>query len=485
MSPFYSNCLCWIGKSEVIKLSYMFKKEIYIKRREQLRKSLKGGIVLLPGNRESSRNYPDNWDRFRQDSTFLYYFGLNVPDLVGVIDLDASTECLYGNDYTIDDIIWMGDQPSTRELAESVGINSTYSLRELHSKVRIAIKGGKRVHILPPYRAESLLQIETLTGINHHDIKDYISTDLINAVVAQREIKCAEEIAELDRAFDIGYEMHTLAMKMCKPNVSEREIAGAIEGVALRKGDGVSFHSIVSHNGQTLHNHSHINNLDPSRILLVDAGAETMMNYCSDNTRAIPVAGKFSSVHRDLYSVLTASFEKALSLVKAGVVYLDVHRACATTMCEGLIDLGLIKGNLEDVVESGTFALFMPHGLGHQLGLDVHDMENFGENFVGYDNECVRSTTFGFSSLRMGKRLRVGHVVTVEPGIYFIPKLIEKWKRERINCSFINYDKLEDYYDVGGMRVEDTIVVQESGARILGHKRIPYRISDIEEYMNS
>lgn len=462
----------------------MFTKEVYEKRRNSLRKKIKNGLILILGNSESSRNYPSNYEHFRQDSTFLYYFGINAADLVGVIDVDNATDCLYGNDYTIDDIIWMGDQPSVKQLAKKAGVNSTHTLRDLQKTVKIAITSGRRIHFLPSYRAENTLRLKDLLGLKTSSVKDYVSKELIRAVVSDREIKSQDEIAELDRAFAIGYEMHTLAMQLCKPNVGEREIAGAIEGVALRKGLGVSFHNIVSHNGQTLHNHCHDNRLDANRLLLVDAGAETVRNYCSDNTRTMPVSGVYTQKQRDIYEVLTSAFEKSLSLVKAGITYQSVQRECFKVMANGLSSIGLIKGNVDDAVENGVVSLFMPHGLGHQLGLDVHDMENFGENNVGYDEETERSTQFGFSALRMGKRLRPGHVITVEPGIYFVPKLIEKWKNEGINRSFLNYDLIEEYLDFGGMRVEDTVVVNEGGSRILGNKRIPYTANQIEEYMS-
>lgn len=461
----------------------MFNKETYIKRRNTLRSSIKSGLILILGNGETPRNYPQNFEHFRQDSTFLYYFGINAPDLVGVMDIDAATDCLYGNNYSIDDVIWMGDQPSVKELAASAGVSSTYSLRDLSTVVSMAIRNGRKIHFLTPYRAATLLQLKSLTGIHSAEIPNYVSAELTRAVVAQREIKSADEIVELDKAFNIGYEMHTLAMKMCEPYVYEREISGSIEGIALRKGNGVSFHNIVSHNGETLHNHNHSNQLDPNRMLLVDAGAESTLNYCSDNTRTIPVSGVFSNTQRDMYNVLVAAFEKALSLIKPGVTYLSVQRAVTDVMFTGLKDLGLMTGDVRDAVDNGAVALFMPHGLGHQLGLDVHDMENLGENFVGYDDKHERSTIPGFSSLRMGKMLRTGHVISVEPGIYFIPKLIEKWRREGICRSFINYNKLEEYMNFGGMRVEDCVVLQEKGSRCLGNKRIPYTVHQIEEYM--
>ncbi len=462
----------------------MFDKDIYIQRRASLKRAVNSGVVILMGNMESARNYHHNYEHFRQDSTFLYYFGVNAENLVGVVDIDNNNDAIYGNDYTIDDIIWMGDQPSIAEMAAGAGVTTTSTLSELEVYINKAKKSGRKIHFLPPYRNTTKIQLESLIGIKANELENYASMELVRAVVADREIKSDAEIAELHKAFNIGYEMHTLAMRMCKPGLGEREIAGAIEGVALRKGSGVSFHNIVSHHGQTLHNHSHNNNLAPERMLLVDCGAETIMNYASDNTRTMPVSGSYTSKQRELYDILTAGFDKAISMTKAGIINQEVQKECLRVMCNGLHSIGLIKGDAEEALESGAMSLFMPHGLGHQLGLDVHDMENFGENNVGYDTETKRSTQFGFSALRMGKRLREGHVLTIEPGIYFIPKLIEKWKKDGTNSEFINFNLVEkEYLDYGGMRVEDTVVVTKRGSMILGDNRIPYTSTQIEEYM--
>lgn len=461
----------------------MFDKEVYISRRNALRSKIKSGLVLILGNSEAPMNYPSNTYHFRQDSNFLYFFGLPHADFVGVLDVEADTDCLYGNDYSLDDIIWMGPQPTLKELAEQVGVQSTYSLRDLYITIQGAILKGRKIHFLPPYRGENVLLLESLLGIKSDRIKSYVSAELIRAVVSLREIKSPEEIEQIDHACDIGYEMHTTAMKMCRPGLMERDIAGAIEGVALSKGSGVSFHSIVSQNGETLHNHFHGNKLEAGRMLLMDAGAENVMNYCSDFTRTIPVSGRYTSLQKDVYNVLLSVFEKAMELIKPNVTYRSVHLDCAKVLSEGLISLGLMKGNAEDAVQNGAHALFMPHGLGHQLGLDVHDMEGLGEDFVGYDEEVERSTQFGLASLRMGRRLKKGHVITVEPGIYFIPALVEKWKKEKINVNFIDYDKVKEMYGFGGMRVEDDVVVTDTGKRILGKRRIPYTVEQIENIM--
>ena len=464
----------------------MFDKDIYIQRRDSLKRSVNSGVVILMGNMESARNYHHNYEHFRQDSTFLYYFGVNAENLVGIVDIDNNTDAIYGNDYTIDDIIWMGDQPSVSEMAAGAGVTTTSTLSELETYINKAKNAGRKIHFLPPYRNTTKLQLESLLGIKASELESRCSMELVSAVVKDREIKSEAEIVELHKAFNVGYEMHTLAMRMCAPGLSEREIAGAIEGVALRQGAGVSFHNIVSHNGQTLHNHSHNNNLAAGRMLLVDCGAETVMNYASDNTRSMPVTGVYSSKQRELYDILTSGFDRAISMTKAGLINQEVQKECLRVMCNGLHSVGLIKGDAEEALESGAMSLFMPHGLGHQLGLDVHDMENFGEDNVGYDAETPRSKQFGFSALRMGKRLREGHVLTIEPGIYFIPKLIEKWKSDGINSAFINFDLIErEYLDFGGMRVEDTVVVTKEGSTILGDKRIPYTSNQIEEYMGA
>ena len=461
----------------------MFDKEVYISRRNALRSKIKSRLVLILGNSDAPMNYPSNTYHFRQDSNFLYFFRLPHADFVGVLDVEADTDCLYGNDYSLDDIIWMGPQPTLKELAEQVGVQSTYSLRDLYITIQGAILKGRKIHFLPPYRGENVLLLESLLGIKSDRVKSYVSAELIRAVVSLREIKSPEEIEQIDHACDIGYEMHTTAMKMCRPGLMERDIAGAIEGVALSKGSGVSFHSIVSQNGETLHNHFHGNKLEAGRMLLMDAGAENVMNYCSDFTRTIPVSGRYTSLQKDVYNVLLSVFEKAMELIKPNVTYKSVHLDCAKVLSEGLISLGLMKGNAEDAVQNGAHALFMPHGLGHQLGLDVHDMEGLGEDFVGYDEEVERSTQFGLASLRMGRRLKKGHVITVEPGIYFIPALVEKWKKEKINVNFIDYDKVKEMYGFGGMRVEDDVVVTDTGKRILGKRRIPYTVEQIENIM--
>ena len=461
----------------------MFKKDCYIERRNRLRKKIKSGLVLIPGNSEVPVNYPANTGHFRQDSNFLYFFGLNQPDYVGVLDVEADNDCIYGNDYSLDDIIWMGNVPSLREQAEQVGITSTYSLRELQLTIQNAVRQGRKIHFLPQYRAANKLFLQTLLGIDITAQPDYVSRELLQAVVSLREIKTHEEVEEIERACDIGYEMHTTAMRICREHLYERDIAGAIEGVALSRGAGVSFHSIVSQHGETLHNHNHAGKLENGRLLLIDAGAETVLNYCGDNTRTFPVSGKFSPLQRDVYSVVVGMIDRAMALVKPGVAYKNVHLEAMKVLVDGLKEIGLMKGSTEDAVAAGAGALFMPHGLGHQMGLDVHDMEGLGEDNVGYDQTVERSDQFGLASLRMGKMLRPGHVITVEPGIYFIPALLDKWQGQKIHANFIRYDKVREMLGFGGIRIEDDVLITENGRKILGKKRIPYTAEQVETFM--
>lgn len=462
----------------------MFSKEIYVQRRETLRGKLKSGIVVMMGNTEIASNYPANGFAFRQDSSFLYFFGLNHADYCGVMDIDAATDCIYGDDYSLDSIIWMGNVPTVKEQATEVGVAATGTLNELASVVATAIKQGRRVHFLPPYRAETVLQLSKLLGLNPDSVKAHVSEELITAVVSMREIKEQVEIDEMIRACHIGYEMHNAAMRNCRVGGTEREIAGIIEGIAKQRGAGVSFHNIVSQHGETLHNHDHSGTLEDGRLLLVDAGAESVMNYCSDFTRTFPVNGKFNTEQRDIYEIVRTAYEKGISLVKPGTMFKEVHLAAAKVIAEGLIDLGFMKGNAEDAVANGAHAMFFPTGLGHQIGLDVHDMEGLGENYVGYNYEVSRSAQFGLGNLRMAKTLQAGHVVTVEPGIYFVPQLVETWAAQNINSNFINFDKVRGMFHFGGIRIEDCVLATKTGHQILCDKRIPFTINDIENYMS-
>jgi Xaa-Pro aminopeptidase len=459
----------------------MFESKIYSERRLRLRKKIRSGIILILGNTESPMNYPANTYHFRQDSNFLYFFGLDLPGLVGVIDIEDGKDCIYGNNADIEDIIWMGPQPSIADLAIKAGVLCTHPLKDLSSTLHRAIKQGRKIHFTPPYRAENILSLEQLIGIHPTLVQKYSSNELVNSIVSLRSIKESCEIAEIDAACEIGYKMHTLAMRMAKSGETELNIAGAMEGIAHSFGSFPSFPIILSQNGETLHNHDHSQILKEGRLLLCDAGAETVSHYASDFTRTIPVGGKFTQRQKDIYNIVLAANNKSIEIAKPGIPYLQVHLEAAKIIASGLKDLGLMKGDVNEAVSNGAHALFMPHGLGHMMGLDVHDMEDLGENNVGYDNEISRSDQFGTAYVRLGRRLQEGFVLTVEPGIYFIPALIEKWKSDMINTSFINFDKVSEYIGFGGIRLEDDILITSKGCRLLGSKRIPITVEEVEK----
>ena len=463
----------------------MFESSIYQKRRQALREKMSSGIILILGNNEAPANYPDNTYKFRQDSSFLYFFGHAHPGYAGIIDIDAGEEYFFGDDVTMDDIIWMGPQPSVKELAARVGVEKSFPFSQLRTMVGKAISQRRKIHFLPPYRYDNMLLLEELTGVRASMTRQHASVELIKAVVSLRSVKEACEIAEIDKACNIGYEMHTAAMRLCKPGVSEQYIAGVLDGIASSYGNMVSFVTILTQNGQTLHNHDHSHILEAGRLMLTDAGAESTTNYCSDHTRTIPVGGKFTSRQRDVYSVVLACHDRALELARPGVTYQSVHLDVCKVLAQGLKDLGIMKGDVEEAVAAGAHALFMPHGLGHMMGIDVHDMEDLGQNYVGYDDEVRPSQQFGLASLRMGRRLEEGFVITDEPGCYFIPALIDKWRAEHLHTDFLNYDVIETFKDFGGIRLEDDILITPDGSRFTGEKRIPITLEEVEQFMNA
>ena len=463
----------------------MFAKEVYIQRREELKKSVSKGIILLMGNGEAPVNYAGNDYAFRQDSSFIYYFGLDTPDLCCVIDIDSNKEYLFGNELTIDDIIWMGNLPSLKERAASIGIDTVLPVADLQKHINKAIGSNQVIHYLKPYRYRNQMILSELLQSKADQIITGYSVELTKAVIKMRLIKSAEEMVELEDAGKIGYAMHIVAMKMCQPGVGEREIAGTIEGLAISKGNRVSFPTILSMNGQTLHNHDHSGILESGRLMLCDAGAENINYYASDFTRATAVGGNYTQQQKDIHNIVLKALNDSISMAKPGITYKSVHRNAYKIIFEGLRDLSLVTGDTEEALNAGVSALFMPHGLGHAMGLDVHDMEDLGETLVGYDDEIQRDTMFGYKSLRFGKRLEKGHVLTVEPGIYFIPQLIEKWKTEKINSSFIHFEKLKDYYNFGGIRLEDDIAITESGCRFVYKQRLPVTVEEIQAAVNS
>ncbi len=460
----------------------MFEASVYTSRRNRLKSQLGSGIALFPGNVDSAFNYPANPFHFRQDSNFLYFFGLDHPGMAGLIDADSGEEWIFANDVDIDDIIWMGTQPSISDQAANVGVGKTAPYAKLADYLKEALANGRKIHYLPPYRGETIIELSNLLNISPAKVKPGASQRLIMAVVDQRSIKDEGEIAEIEKAVDVAYLMHTTAMKMAMPGVSEQEIAGTIEGIALAHGGPVSFPIILSMDGQTLHNHNHGNKLELGRMMVTDAGAETGMHYASDITRTVPVGGKFNERQRGIYQLVVDANIKSTEIMKPGLAFREAHFLAAEVVASGLKDLGLMKGDVKDAVAQGAHALFFPHGLGHMMGMDVHDMEGLGENFVGYDDEIKRSDQFGLAFLRMGRRLEAGHVMTVEPGCYFIPALIDQWKAEGKHKNFINYDKVETYKDFGGIRLEDDILVTADSHRLLG-RPIPKTVEEIEETM--
>ena len=462
----------------------LFCQQTYINRRETLRKSIGSGLILLMGNNDSPMNYPSNVYKFRQDSCFLYYFGQHREGLVGVIDADEGKEYLIGNDIDIEDIVWFGQVDSVADLAAQCGVANSAPMSLLAQLVEKAKGQGRKIHYLPPYRHDIQIQLMDLLGIHPSQQCQQASVELIKAVVDQRAVKTAEEIAEIEKACAIGYEMHTTAMRLCQPGVTEQHIAGVISGIASSKGCITSFPSILSMHGEIMHGYPSPRPLEAGRLMLCDAGAETNENYCSDNTRTTPISGTFTQRQRDIYNIVVECHDYALSIAAPGVKWWDVHFGVARLMTERLKELGLMKGDTDEAVRNGAHAMFMPHGLGHMMGMDVHDMEGLGQTYVGFDDEVQPNLEqFGTNCLRCGRRLQEGWVMTDEPGIYFIPALIDDWRAKGINKDFLNFDLLETYKDFGGIRLEDDILITKEGCRFLGDKLIPYHIKDVEEFL--
>ncbi len=460
----------------------MFSKETYVERRKALREKVQNGLILLPGNVDVPMNYRSNTYRFRQDSNFLYFFGLDQQGLAGVIDTESGEEILFGDDHSLDDIIWMGPQPSVAARAERVGVNKTMPFASLSSALGKALSSGRTIHFTPPYRAENKLLLDKLLNIPAARQQEAASVELIKAIVALRSVKEPQEIAELEKAMEVAWLMHTTAMKMAKPGLYEHEIAGVVEGIAISGGGMLSFPLILSIHGETLHNHSHHNKLSEGRLLLMDGGAETAMHYATDHTRTMPVGGRFSQQQKEVYEIVLEAQLQAIRAIKPGIAFRDVHLLAARVIAEGLKGLGLMQGDMQQAVEEGAHALFMPHGLGHMMGLDVHDMEDLGEDYVGYDDEVRRSDIFGTAFLRLGRKLQEGFVLTVEPGIYFIPALVEKWEQEKKFSRFIRYDAVKKYLGFGGIRIEDDILVSADGYKVMG-RPIPKSVQDILNMM--
>ncbi|MBQ1199218.1 MAG: aminopeptidase P family protein [Bacteroidaceae bacterium] len=463
----------------------LFCKETYIARRQALSQRIKSGLIVLMGNNLSPVNYPANAYRFRQDSSFLYYFGQHREGLVGVIDTDEGKEWLIGDDIDIEDIVWFGSVDSVADMAAQSGVENSAPMAKLKELIDKTVAQGRKVHFLPPYRHDLMIQLMDLTGIHPSEQRAKASLELIMAVIDQRAVKSEEEILEIERACAIGYEMHTTAMKMARPGITEQEICGRISGIASAKGCMVSFSPIVTMHGEIMHGYPSPAPLEEGRLLLCDCGAETNENYCSDHTRTTPIGGRFTQRQREIYSIVEECHDLALSVAAPGVKWMDVHMDVCRLMATRLKELGLMKGDVEEAVRQGAHAMFLPHGLGHMMGMDVHDMEGLGQIYVGFDEETRPNLEqFGTNCLRCGRRLQEGWVMTDEPGIYFIPALIDDWRAKGLHKDFINYDLLETYKDFGGIRLEDDILITKDGCRFIGDKLIPYHINEVEEFIN-
>ena len=467
----------------------MFSKETYIRRRAELKKLMGHGLVLLFGNNEAPYNYPANaYTPMRQDSTFLYYFGQHRDGLVGVVDVDRDEEWLFGDDIDVEDIVWMGFTPSVSDLAEEVGVTRTAPLKELEALLTSAKERGVEagdIHFLPPYRHDTMIQISDLLGIHPSRQREAASVALIQAVVKMRSTKEAQEIEAIDRACAVGYKMHTTAQRLIRPGVTERYIAGQVDGVARSLASGVSFATIFSQHGEIMHGAPSTAPLEDGRLILCDAGCE-LDDYCSDHTRTMPVNGRFTQRQREIYSIVEACHDYVLEVARPGVRYMDVHFAVCRMMTERLKELGLMRGDTDEAVRAGAHAMFLPHGLGHMMGMDVHDMEGLGQTYVGFDAETRPNLEqFGTNCLRMGRRLEEGFVVTDEPGIYFIPALIDEWRAKGHCEEFLCFDRIETYKDFGGIRIEDDVLITSDGCRFLGQERIPYHPDELEAFMAS
>lgn len=468
----------------------MFSKEVYARRRQTLVAKMadsaaegKRGIALFIGNTEAPAQYKDNCYKFRQDSTWLYFFGIDQPLYAAIIDLDNGNETIFANDVEIGDIIWMGPQPSVASVAASVGVEKSAPYTDLNAAVAKVLAEGRPVHFVKPSRYYNTMKIASLLGCGTDDVAGRFSLALTKAIISMRLVKEDCEIEVIDDACNLGYEMHTVARNSIVPGIIEQEIVGKMDGVTLSKGWGVSFPTILTQHGETLHNHLHDKIIESGKLMVIDAGAESNVHYASDFTRTYPTSGKFTAKQREIYQIVCDCNEFAFSMTRPGISYREVHLKTMHLMLEELRALDIVRGDVQDMVEAGIAGLFMPHGLGHNMGLDVHDMEDYGENYVGYDDDQSRSPQLGLGSLRMARKLVPGNVITDEPGIYFIPALIEKWKSEKTDQGFVNYQKLESYYDFGGIRLEDDVLVTADGARRLGKERLPISPDDVEAAM--
>lgn len=457
----------------------LFDKNVYANRRAVLKKAIGNGLILFLGNEESSMNYKDNWYPFRQDSNFLYYFGLNVAGLAAVIDADSGEEIIFGNELTIDDIVWTGPLPSVSEMANAVGVTRTQSYNALVAVVAKAIESGRTLHITPPYRPENKIMLASLLQVSVGALREFVSVPLIKAIISQRSYKEAVEVAEMHKASAISAEMHLAGMRYAKPGMKEYEVMAKVKDVAYAQNGSLSFNPIVTIHGETLHNLYSGNTLEEGQMVLCDAGASNDMNYAGDLTTTYPVGKKFSTKQKDVYNIVLHAHQTAVAMLKPGVLFKDVYLTAAQKIVEGMQSLGVMKGDAKEAVAAGAHAMFFQCGLGHMIGLDVHDMEDLGEPFVGYTEDLKKSTQFGMKSLRLGRALEPGFTLTVEPGIYLIPQLIDAWKAEKKFMEFINYTALEDYRDFSGIRVEEDYLITDTGYALLG-KKLPMTVEEVE-----
>ncbi len=458
----------------------MFDAATYIARRKELITQVKTGIILLLGNEDSPMNYADNTYHFRQDSSFLYYFGLDFTGLAAIIDVEKNKEIIFGNELTIDDIVWMGTQPTLKEKSQRVGVSHTAPTADLPKMLSETSRDGRNIHFLPPYRPDNKIKLFHWLGHDPAQLEERASVELIKAVVAQRSVKSDEEIREIEKAVNTSVDMHTAAMKTARAGMKEVEIAAEVQRIAAAAGGNLAFPIILTINGQTLHNHYHGNTLKSGDLVLCDFGAETAMHYGGDLSSTFPVDPTFTPRQREIYEIQLTAYEAAIEALRPGVKNKDIHLLACKTIAQGLKDTGLMKGSIDDAVAEGAHAMFFPCGTGHMMGLDIHDMEDLGEKYVGYAGE-TRSTQFGLKSLRLARELEPGFVITIEPGIYFIPQLIDKWKAEKKFTDFINYDKLETYRDFGGIRNEEDFLITENGYRLLGKPK-PKTVEEVEAF---
>lgn len=461
----------------------MFQAEVYIQRRKILCEKIGSGLILFWGNDECPMNYPDNTYHFRQHSSFLYYFGIDFPSIAAVIDVDNQRQIIFGDDYTIDDIVWRGSQPTIAQRALLSGIDETQPMVKMYTILKEAQASRRSIHFLPPYRPENKIKLLRFLNIRPDEVNVNASPDLVKAVISQREVKSSEEIAEIEKAVDLSVDMHRAAMQMVQPGMTEGQVAARVHEIALAQNCNLAYPIVATVNGQTLHNHSHYNILKEGDLFLLDAGAESPMHYAGDLSSTFPVSKKFSGIQREIYQASLRAHEEAVCNIAPGVRFKDVHLAACRSVASSLKELGLMKGDVDEAVAEGAHALFFPCGTGHMMGLDVHDMEDLGEIWVGYDGE-PKSLQFGLKSLRLAKELRPGYVFTIEPGIYFIPELIDQWKAEGKFKDFLNWEEIGKFRGFGGIRNEEDFLVTETGFRRLG-KAKPKTIEEVEAMRNA